>query len=56
MEQAVADAIKGLDPDQQTKIPIVCSRANRKPWLVTARLDDLPRLVVQLYLTLFENR
>jgi len=56
MEQAVADAIKGLDPDQQTNIPIVCSRANRKPWLVTVRLDDLPRLVVQLYLTLVENR
>jgi len=55
MEQATQDASKGLDEDQQSMVPVVCHRSNRKPWLLTVRLDDLPRLAVQIYLTLSEN-
>ena len=44
MEQATEDASKGLDEGQQPKVPVVCHRSNRKPWLLTVRLEDLPRL------------
>jgi len=55
MEQAIKDASKGLDEGQQPKVPVVCHRSNRRPWLLTVRLEDLPRLAVQIYLTLSEN-
>ena len=55
MEQATEDASKGLDEGQQPKVPVVCHRSNRRPWLLTVRLEDLPRLAVQIYLTLSEN-
>lgn len=44
MEQAVDDAGDNL--------PVVLHRANGKPWLAIVRLEDLPQLTVQLYLTL----
>lgn len=47
MEQAIAD---GGD-----KLPVVLHKKNRKPWVAIVRLDDLPQLAVQLYLTLAEN-
>ena len=47
LEQAIADS--------GGKIPVVLHRANRRPWVVVMRLDDLPRLAVQLYLTLAQN-
>jgi len=47
IEQAVADASEN--------IPVVLHRANQKPWVAIVRLDDLPHLAVQLYLTLSEN-
>jgi hypothetical protein len=47
LEQAIADAGQNL--------PVVLHRANQKPWLAIMRLDDLPKLVVQLYLTLAQN-
>ena len=47
LEQAAADA-----GDQ---IPVVLHRANAQPWVAIVRLDDLPRLAVQLYLTLAEG-
>ena len=56
MEQAIKDASLGLVEDQQPKVPVVCHRSNRKPWLLTVRLEDLPRLAVQIYLTLSENQ
>lgn len=47
LEQAAADAGE--------KIPVVLHRANQRPWVAIVRLDDLPRLAVQLYLTLAGN-
>jgi hypothetical protein len=48
IDQAVADSGQN--------IPIVLHRANGRPWLVVARLDDLPALAVTLYLTLAQNQ
>ena len=47
LEQAVGDA-----PE---KIPVVLHRANNQPWVAIVRLDDLPQLAVQLYLTLAQK-
>lgn len=47
LQQAAADAGEHL--------PVVLHRANQKPWVAIVRLDDLPKLAVQLYLTLAEN-
>ncbi len=41
LEQAVEDA--GVQ-----KIPVVCHRRNKKPWVAVVRLDDLPRLATIL--------
>lgn len=38
VEQAVRDASVG-------DIPIVCHRKDKKPWLMTVRLEQLPELV-----------
>jgi hypothetical protein len=48
LDQAVADA--------GDKIPIVLHKQNQRPWVAIVRLDDLPRLATQLYLTLAENQ
>ena len=42
--------------DAGEQVPVVLHRANRRPWVAIVRLDDLPRLAVQLYLTLAENQ
>jgi hypothetical protein len=47
LEQAVADA--------GDNVPVVLHRANQKPWVAIVRLDDLPKLAVQLYLTLAQK-
>jgi len=47
LEQAIGDAGE--------KVPIVAHRQNHKPWVVVVRLDDLPKLAVQIYLTLAKN-
>ena len=47
LEQAVRDA--------GPKIPVVLHRSNHRMWVAIVRLEDLPRLSVQLYLTLAEN-
>jgi Holliday junction resolvase len=47
IEQAIADA--------GAKVPVVAHRQNHQPWVVIARLEDLPRLATQIYLTLAEN-
>lgn len=48
LDQAIADA--------DDNIPVVLYRSNRRPWVAIVRLEDLPRLAVQLYLTLAENQ
>lgn len=52
LHEALAQAIE----DAGTKVPLVLHRANRHPWIAVVRLDDLPRLAVQLYLTLAANQ
>jgi hypothetical protein len=47
LEQAIGDVGEN--------IPVVLHRSNNRPWVAIVRLDDLPRLAVQLYLTLAEN-
>lgn len=47
LEQAAGDAGEN--------VPVVLHRANGKPWVAIVRLDDLPKLAVQLYLTLAQN-
>lgn len=47
LEQAATDAGE--------QVPVVLHRANERPWVAIVRLDDLPRLAVQLYLTLAEG-
>jgi hypothetical protein len=47
LEQAVADAGEN--------VPLVLHRANQEPWVAIVRLDDLPKLAVQLYLTMAQN-
>ncbi len=41
--------------DAGQHVPVVLHRANQKPWVAIVRLDDLPNLAVQLYLTLAEE-
>lgn len=48
LNQAIADA--GED------VPVVLHKQNRQPWVAIVRLDDLPQLAVQLYLTLAQNQ
>ena len=49
VEQAIEDA--GTD-----NVPVVLHRSNNRPWLAIVRLDDLPKLAVQLYLTLAASK
>lgn len=44
LEQAARDA--------GDKLPVVLHRSNRRRWVAIVALDDLPKLAVQLYLTL----
>ncbi len=45
VEKAVAEAKEG-------DVAVVLHRADRQPWLVTLRLDDLPELAMRLFHTL----
>ena len=49
------DALTQAMEDAGQSVPVVLHRANRQPWLAIVRLDDLPRLAVQLYLTMAQN-
>jgi hypothetical protein len=48
LDQAIADA--------GPNIPVVLHRASQRPWVAIVRLDDLPQLAIQLYLTLAEKQ
>jgi len=50
------DALGQAITDAGDSVPVVLYRANRRPWVTIVRLDDLPRLAVQLYLTLAANQ
>ena len=49
--EALSQAIR----DAGEQIPVVLHKQNRQPWVAVVRLDDLPQLAVQLYLTLAET-
>ncbi|RMF86088.1 MAG: hypothetical protein D6744_00360, partial [Planctomycetota bacterium] len=49
------DALAQAIDDAGDNIPVVLHRQNRKPWVAIVRLDDLPQLAVQLFLTLSER-
>jgi hypothetical protein len=49
------DALEQAAGDAGENIPVVLHKQNRQPWVVVVRLDDLPQLAVQLYLTLAQN-
>jgi len=42
--------------DAGPKVPVVLHRANGQPWVAIVPLNDLPRLAIQLYLTLAQNQ
>ena len=46
------DALDQAIGDAGQNVPVVAHRQNRKPWVAIVRLDDLPRLATQLYLTM----
>jgi len=47
LEQAALDA--------GANIPVVLHRPNNQPWIAIVRLDDLPKLAMQVYLALSEH-
>lgn len=49
------DALAQAASDAGENIPVVLHKQNRQPWVAVVRLDDLPQLAVQLYLTLAQN-
>jgi hypothetical protein len=49
------DALAQAVVDAGENIPVVLHKQNRQPWVAVVRLDDLPQLAVQLYLTLAQN-
>ena len=52
---SVYTAVEQAVDDAGENVPLVCYRKNGEGWLAIVRLDDLPRLVEQLYLTLADN-
>ena len=49
------DALAQAIDDAGDSIPIVLHRTNGNPWVAVVRLNDLPHLATQLYLTLASN-
>lgn len=49
--EAVIQAVE----DAGDNVPVVLHRSNGRPWIAVVRLDDLPRLATQLYLTSASN-
>ena len=50
------DALNQAIADAGPNIPVVLHKQNRHPWIAIVRLEDLPQLTVQLYLTLAQNQ
>ncbi len=45
-------ALQQAMDDAHDNLPVVLHRANTRPWVAIVRLEDLPELVVKLYLVL----
>lgn len=48
-------AVEQASRDAGPHVPVVLHRSNRRPWLATVPLEDLPRLATQIYLTLAQQ-
>ena len=48
-------ALEQARRDGGEQVPVVLHRQNGRPWVAIVELDQLPRLAVQLYLTLAES-
>jgi len=53
MDQAIIDA--RIDDAPIPPVPVVLSRANDNPWILSVRLNDMPRLATILYLQMQAN-
>ena len=49
------EALQQAAGDAGEKVPVVMHRQNCKPWVAIVRLDDLPKLATQIYLTLSQH-
>lgn len=49
------DALGQAIGDAAENIPVVLHKQNHQPWVAIVRLDDLPELATQIYLTLLAN-
>lgn len=49
------DAMQQAASDAGEKVPVVLHKQNHQDWIAVVRLNDLPRLAVQLYLTLAQQ-
>jgi len=49
------DALAQAIADAGENIPVVLHKQNRQAWVAVVRLEDLPQLAVQIYLTLAQN-
>ncbi len=54
-ESRLYAALQQAKLDAGESVPVVAHRRNGKPWVACVYLDDLPKLAVQLYLTLAQN-
>ncbi len=52
---SVYAAIEQSKRDAGENLPVVAHRRNNKPWVFCCYMDDLPRLVTKLYLTMVEH-
>ncbi len=49
--ESLAQAVR----DAGENTPVVLHKQNRQPWVAVVRLEDLPNLATQIYLTLMGN-
>jgi len=57
MDQAIMDSVidARVDDAPIPHVPVVLSRANVEPWILSVRLNDMPRLATILYLQMQAN-
>jgi hypothetical protein len=50
------DALQQAIADAGENVPVVLHRSSRRPWVAIVRLDDVPHLATQVFLTLAQNQ
>lgn len=56
LKQALAQAIRDAEANPDDPVPVVAHRASREPWVISLRLEDLPRLCSTLQTALTKKR